>query len=100
METSRDQGLKQANMMQEQRTIDGHIIDDARHKAKIVNETPETDNLEKLDDTEKHFGNKTEAEVEQEYSDDDKKENHERTKGKEEDKKKPGQQEHHIDTLA
>jgi hypothetical protein len=104
IETSRDQAAKLATLMQEQRTIDGHMVDDAKHKSRIVNGTPKTDKLEKLDDTEKHFGNKTEAELEQEFADDDRKEK--KTPDDEDQpielkKKKQGpDEEHHVDTLA
>lgn len=72
METSRDQASRLATEAQEQRTMDGHIIDDALHRQHTVNKTNAPGGSEKLEDTERHFGNKTEAESEQEYAEDDK----------------------------
>jgi len=97
IETSRDQGSRLATLMQEQRTMDGHMVDDALSNEHRVNKTDKPASTEKLEDSERHFGNKTEAETEQQYSEDDK----ERKKRPETDKeiqpeKKPERVSEHI----
>lgn len=100
METSRDQGLKMANMLQEQRVIDQDIIEDAKNREKMVNKAEKADSGEKLEDSEKHFGNKTAAETEQEFAGEEKEEKPGEPTPTQE-KKKPGSSpEHHIDVLV
>jgi len=72
IETSRDQASRQAIVSQEQRAMDAHIISDATHGQHKVNKSSEAAQFEKLEDTERHFGNKTEAETEQQFSEDGK----------------------------
>jgi len=73
IETSRDQAARQATILQEQRVMDGHIVDDSLKSQQKVNKSDKPAASEQLDDTEKHFGTRTEAETEQQYSADEKK---------------------------
>ncbi|MDH4262627.1 MAG: hypothetical protein OEV78_06250 [Spirochaetia bacterium] len=103
IETSRDQASRQATTMQEQRVMDGHMIDDAILNQQKVNKTNAPTDNEELQDTERHFGNKTEAETEQQFSEDDKER---KTQDKDEksnasiNKKKEKSSDHIIDFLV
>ena len=96
METSKAQGVKQAAAASEQRLHDAHNVEDSKKRSEKVNETPKSETSPKLKDTEDHYGNKTEAELQQEYSDRKEKKKRDEKKADEEDDKNDG----HINFLA
>jgi len=73
METSRAEGTKMALAASEQRLLDTHNKEESQAQEKQVNRVPKDEGSEKLKDTEKHFGSQTEAESEQEFSEDNQK---------------------------
>ncbi|MES0490966.1 MAG: hypothetical protein ABUK01_13295 [Leptospirales bacterium] len=96
METSKAQGVKQAAAASEQRLLDERNVEDSKKRGQKVNETPKSESSPKLKDTEDHFGNKTEAELEQEYSDRKQKKKSDKNKSEEKTEKNDG----HINFLA
>jgi len=102
IETSRDQASRQASLSLEQRTMDGHMIDDAILNQQKVPKSDKVQPGEKLEDTERHYGNKTEAETEQQFSEDDKerRKKHEPAKEEKPEKKPEKPSDHIVDYLV
>jgi len=96
MQASKAQGVKQAAAVSELRLHDAHNVEDSKKRSEKVNETPKSEASAKLKDTEDHYGNKTEAEIEQEYSDRKEKKKKDEKQAEEETDENDG----HINFLA
>ncbi|MDH4200145.1 MAG: hypothetical protein OEV66_07165 [Spirochaetia bacterium] len=68
LETARDQGMRQANLVDAEKVMGNQIIKESRQSEKQVNKTDKVEFEEPMEDSERHFGTKTEAEMEQEHS--------------------------------